>query len=692
MGEVQTTDPNAPNYVNPLSPYAPQAPVGGVIGRRGPDEPVYIPDAPTITREQNTAVGLDGKPYIINPKIEELRARSSYNPRPGVPFPPPKEEEGGTGVGVSPGGGNFGEAVDDEAEGAVAFEGLKNHVLDLPTGARKTAAAFIRPEGESFAGVGGEHGKEWFEQALLEGPDKLGQALRDSQAAQADRSAAVGKFYDQEARRAEQSAAAIQHQRAQDSVELNNRQQKLDQATQFYTDDLANQGKFWSSPGNIISAIAFALMPIATKDAESGIKLINQAIDRDMANRRANAEGTLGALRSNLAGYHKIVGDRQAGDLMAESEARRVAATEVMRISQKFESPIAKAQAKAAYESLMMDAATKRMEVYKTYGIHQDATVTNKAVFDARGQGFDGAWRKYGSDPSGSNGVPSTGAAANGMIAGTQSVATADGSKALTVQESAQLATPQLSRQAALSGRVPGGVGMADVFKRSIANQAMAVSGYRETGDEKALAKAKVEIFNQAANDIKGFAPQLTPIAQQIAGVTLLQRDMDIIKRSEKNPDDFLNNTLSKMSGPEFANWYANKKRQFAGAPANSAEALEDAKADAAMRFRSLFADTMVDYYHSKAGANQAPGELANLKQVIHPGSSWSQVEAFVNTSSTKLNHQAKSVLAGASNPLAAMLYMTQTGIGTTRLPSRGVPAPQKRPPHPPEVYGPPEK
>lgn len=594
-----------------------------------------------------------------------------------APPPPVEPTDPAAGVPTSPGGGTFGESTDDAVDGATARQQLHDYVLDLTPGAK--APQFIRPEGESYTGVGGEKGKEWFQDALIKGPERLEGAIKESEQAQKQKADQLGKFYDQEGARQTSAAAAMQHQRQQDQIELQTRQTNLDKATSFYSNDLADQGKFWTNPGNIISAIAFSLMPIFSNDPTIGVRTVNEAIDRDMANRQHAAGQTLGALQSNLHGYRQIVGDRQAGDLMAESEARRIAADEVARISQKFDSQISKAKAQAIIEDLRMKSATTRMEAYKAWGIHQDAKVMPKQLHEARGQGFEGQWRKYGSDLSALDPAfkQSSGAAVNGSIAGTPSVATSDGKGQLSAQDAAALSSPGMALRATLSGRIPGGVSMADVFKRSVAKQAAAVSGYTANADDKAFAKAKVEIINKAEDDIKGFAPQLAPIAGQRAGITLMQRDMDIIRRSSKNPEDFLNSTFAKLAGPELAAYIANKERQFAGAPKNSAEALDLEQAKAAMRFRSLLGDNMVDYYHSKAGANQAPGELANLKQVIHAGSSWDQVQAFVNNQSIKLDRQAKDILAGASNPLAAMLYMTQTGIGTTRLPSQGVPQPK---------------
>ena len=597
----------------------------------------------------------------------------------GAPPAQPTVEAGN--VKLSEGGGEFGESTDDAVDGAVQRQQLHDYILDLNPSGQKPSQ-FIRPEGDSYTSAGGERGKEWFEDATVNGPKRLEAAIRQSEEAQKAKSDELGKFYDKESTRASAAAAAMQHQRAADQVELQQRQANLDKATQFYTDDLADQGKFWTNPGNIVSAIAYSLLPIVSNDASLGVRMVNHAIDRDMANRQQAASGTLGALQSNLHGYSKIAGDRQAGDMLAESEARRIAAMEVERISQKFESPISKAKAQAIIEDLRMKSGLQRMEAYKVFGIHQDAKVMPKALHDARGQGFSGAWRKYGSDETMLDPAlrQTTGASVNGTIAGTPSVATSDGSRPLSAQDAATFTSPKLTLHSVLGGRVPGGVGMADVFKRSVARQAAAEAGWApgmpESGKNGFAAK-KIEIMDKAEKDIQGFATQIAPLAGQKVGITNLQRDIDIISRSEKDPDDFLGK-LRSMSPTGFAQWYENIKRQFGSAPKNSAQGLEFQKAEAAMRFRSLLADQQVQYYHEMAGANQAPGELANLSEVIKSASSFSQVRAFVNNKSMQLDKRCKEVLAGASNPLAAMLYMTQTGIGTTRLPSHGVPAPKR--------------
>lgn len=235
------------------------------------------------------------------------------------------------------------------------------------------------PEGYSFAPYGGQEGEEAFYNAMERGPRAIQQNLNEAGQLQAQQGKELADAYAAERDRSVKAAAIAASKRMEQQAEYQRRVQQLDQETQKYSNDLNDQGKFWQNPGNIIAAISFSLMPIVSNDPSVGVKLINQAVQQDLAHRKEAAAMNLGALRSNLHGYRQLMEDDQAGDLMAESEAHRVAALEIQRIGAKFGG--AESQKKmAAFAQAEMDKSNMlRNEAWKR-DLYRPNRVVNKAL------------------------------------------------------------------------------------------------------------------------------------------------------------------------------------------------------------------------------------------------------------------------------------------------------------------------
>lgn len=219
------------------------------------------------------------------------------------------------------------------------------------------------PASHDMAVYGGEQGEQNYEQAFdISGTeDALMRKAQIEEAGEARKAEVLG----QTAQRERSAMAAAAARRAEMQQEYSARQAEIDATAQMYTADLANQNKFWQNPGNIISSIALSLMPIFGGDPAAGAKLINQNIERDMANRRAVADTHMGALRSNLSAYRQMMGDVAAGDALAMSEAHRIAAMEIERVGAQMKSETAKQNAAILSEEFKRKSAEGKINAYR---------------------------------------------------------------------------------------------------------------------------------------------------------------------------------------------------------------------------------------------------------------------------------------------------------------------------------------
>ena len=578
-----------------------------------------------------------------------------------------------------------------------AMAGLRAEMeldMGLMGGSHKPPPAFYADAHEEYSGVGGKRGKELFERAYGDGPDagpqRLQDAVRQSEAAQGQKQEAMVKFYDQEAERATLAAAQRKAALEQDAQEMRVRQENLEQATQHYTNDLADQGKFWTNPGNIIAAISFSLMPIFSNDPAIGVKLINQAIQQDLDHRRQAATGTLGALRSNLQGYHQIVGDRQAADQLAEAEARRIAAMEVERIAAKFESPIAKAKAEAIIQDLRIKTAQGYMQAYSQAKLFQPAAKMDPELYKRRTKGYPGAWTSMGVEDVAP--LQSVGNAVNGNIKGSPSQAQTNGPNGgFTPHVGPDVralvragASPAAVAKLAMEGRVPGSANMYNLLSVYVDRQATAMSKGLSYGP--AYDHAKQVIINDAKKETDK-VPGLSTGPQGFAGrkATLgnLIADADAITASEraigKNEKDFLG-SLYTIS-PSFAQKYEELYRTFASRGGNPAEIREQSKKEAQMFFRQRLQSELAKTYSDISGGAITPSETPRLEGFISKGSDFGFVYNWLKEKSVDINGKEQQALSGLS-PLAKIYYMTRTGVGQRAhgLPVRAMAGPKKAP------------
>lgn len=599
----------------------------------------------------------------------------------------------------SPGGGTDMRANDGANQGIVADAELEKFLLDQGPVPR-AAPDFFRPNGGDYSSIGGEEGKAQFQKTFAERPEKIAEAHEATQKAIGERSDALGKFYDEQSQRDAQMAAATQQRRATDQAETEMRQQKLDKATQYYSDDLANQGKFWTNPGNIVSAIAYSLLPIFSNDPAIGAKLINQAVEQDMANRQHAASQTLGALRSNLDGYHKIAGDRQAGDLLAQSEAHRLAANEVQRISQKFESPISKNNAEALFQSQMMQADTLKMEFFNKY-INQPVRKMAPGEFAARGKGYDGAFSAYGAGgPQAPGGGLPTGSGVSGTIGGTASAASPEGNnrgfsaavKPATIAAINASPKPmEATSRAIIEGRIPGGADSAIAAKQAMLKHAYAMSG----GHPEKVQENMAKLISSAREELKG-STDLQKVAGQSATVSNLQTRLDIIRRSEvqfgRDPAGFLNSARAYMPSA-WVQKYEDMQATRGSSPVNKAQELAKMHEESAATLRQEIAHLVNSYTLKYSGSAVSEGDAARMAKVISEDKSLGAASNWIRLQSTELEAERRASLSRLS-PVAQLFYRANNGMSSQPLPTPGMQEPKlpigdgerpaaKRPPGP---------
>ncbi len=542
----------------------------------------------------------------------------------------------------------------------------------------------VQEEGANYLPTGG---KEEFEQTYREGPKRLAAAQADVGRLSANRSEAMGEQYRQSAQQAQEAMAANKSRRADDDQQIAIRQQQLDQAVTHYSNGLADQGKFWSSPGNIVSAIAFSLMPIFSNDPTIGVKLINQAIDRDMSNRKDLANMHLGELRSNLGNYRKIAEDHNVGDQIAQSEAHRLTAMEIERISNTFDSPIVKAKAKAMIEDQLMRAGQTRQTAYNHFNYNTVRRLDPRVdkAFKAPGlAGNDDAWHSF-TLPQGAGGN------VVGNVQGTQSVAkdttgSAPGgalSRMQPTQVVALASSPEQILKLADSGQL-GGKDLAVMARNSIVMRAKALAGNpADPNYPTKFNKIVDDMRTKAETGVAAIAKAAQPQARGYAITQRLSGDMATIeaecKQAGVTPEEFLGDLRKGFSGATAAKINDLRIKLNNNSTDSASQALAMRRLEASERFHQVLAQKVIEFRHTNFGGAQSESEIASAKQAIDTNSSWEKIKNFVRTEGEQYAAEHKAALNQGGNPYSKMLYLSDTSNNLVTLPHHGIVAPTTR-------------
>lgn len=535
-----------------------------------------------------------------------------------------------------------------------------------PLNASAQANAFFEKEGYSKAPVGGP---QLYDEAFTHAPGREKRAREELSQLQSDKAKRLADFYGQQSEQDVQAAAAAKAQAAEDQENFRQRQAKLDEAAQYYTNDLQDQGKFWQNPGNIVKAIAFSLMPIFSGDPTTGIRLINQEIDRDMANRQHAAAQTLGALRSNLDGYHKIAGDRQAGDLLARAEAHRIAAQQIQQIALNFDSPIAKKQAEMMQADQEKRYAAAQMEFYKA-NVHISPSRMDPALHAARYSG-EGGYREGIAPYSGAS--PS---AVQGSIQGTPSTAS---TSPLPPVVSAVIRTSGATglNKAVDKGMVPE-KSMQDAVKAAMYREGHAL--YPNEPPDQAF----VKVLRAADEELKPFSVEISKNAASRRTISALQTKMAVIEALERgegrDPGAFVGWARKNMPS-SWVTQYDQLIERDPNKAANKAEERAIMRRNAIISFEAQLQSALNQNAHDLNGGTQSEGEMQRTEKEVSQLKGWKEQRDFLQRKSVELQakvNDSKLMLTPAGKTLYRLRSMG--GQMNTALPRQGQPGPAKPP------------
>ncbi len=533
-------------------------------------------------------------------------------------------------------------------------------------------AVSVLPEGENYHLAGGREGKKNYNQAY--DPDPAVNAIMNAQVAEKDRNEALSQNLISEQARQKEAMAAIMAKRQENAAQMANRQQMLDQAVTRYTDDLSNQNKFWSNPGNIISAIAFSLMPIAGGDPANGARLINQAIEADFGKRLQAANMHLGELRSNIGAYRSMVENQQVGDMLAESEARRIAATDIERISLQFASPISKAKAEAAIADQRMRSAQLKMQAYKVLGIHQDPRVVPKVLGDAiKAGGEDGVGFTPFSGPDVPKGSPAA-AAAGGIGPGGSIPTTANtGGNLPGTRIAALAASPDEAVKQAKSGQL-------DTKNTDAVLHAMFLrrAAAMHPGNPGAIPKQMEEFRAKAQEGVAKIATVVQKPMADVQAVRSLQMKLDYLEKyyrekfPGKSPDEFLQGM--RDVSPAFTNTINELRMKYGKDQSDEGKAAKEFL-QASQSLYQEFSRARSAEVHNFAGSALTPQEIANLDLVIKQNPSFSSMKNWVGMVSRARQAEIEAALTAGGNPESALLFIARNpGYRQGRLSAMGIP------------------
>ena len=530
------------------------------------------------------------------------------------------------------------------------------------------------PESYDMYTIGGPEGEKNYREAFdVTEKNKL---IAQRGELEADRESRIAALLKGQQQMESSQMAAIAARRAEMQAETQRRQAQIDATTRMYTDDLANQGKFWMNPGNIISSIALSLMPVFGGDPAAGAKLINQNIDRDMANRRAVAETHLGSLRSSLAGYRQMMGDEIAGDLMAKSEAHRIAAMEVERVSSEFKSEAAKKNAAILIQEQLSQSATAKMNAWRQ-AIHKDVTKMAQGQLEAYKK--SPGWKLYGDvgGTPGQGGATIPGAPyskATGMVPGTQSPTTAT-SKAtpgtLSWEAASEMPYDSIAKLLQAGQIDPSQmhqiIGAKNVREAVLSNPANP-NAYMEKR-RKELQDAVKEIQAQRKDDIE-VQSYLSNVSQDIQHLSTWARSRGM------NPNDLLQ--PSRFIGGGWARMASEIQQRYADDSSPEARSAKQVLV-AGNRLHQSLSLLQAPFGKSLFGGAVTGGEEAKLRGIMDPNNP-NLENTLATLRAVQAAHAAKlsnSLMAGG-DPQAALAVMamirSSTGGSTPmNMPAQGI-------------------
>lgn len=610
------------------------------------------PDVPPEIAARAGALGVP-VPEPVTPAGAEAQADAWSKANPS----PPKEtlqdfinrgirEQGGD-------GDKSGDISAEQGQAARVMASLKH----FPQGGVARNNLTIMGEGENYHPLGGAEGKKNYQEAF--DPSGSMGAIDDAQRAFSNQAAELKGHYQSESARQTEAMAAMMAKRQNYAAEEQRMQAELDTKAKQVTANLMNSNAFWGNPGNIISAIAFSLMPIAGGDPANGARLINQAVEADFGRRLQSANMHLGELRSNLGEYRRTVGNQQAGDLLAESEARRIAAMKIDEIAAKFASPISKAKAEAAKAEQLNRSAQLKMQAYKI-GIYTPPHAENKLIakeYERAGQDGIG-FHAYAAKPdmpsgAGSSAVAGSIRGSGGSMPTTASSATG-GLPGTTVSALAASPSEALRQYLANPGRFSSD-DLDNIIGTINYQRARAAHPGNPGAADAAVEARRVETFNKA----KEIADKVAPLANLHSQIRSMSQNMvriaNAYKAAGKDPNEFLQDL--RTGAPDGLADTVNRLRERYTRPDSPEAQYQKDLLTASNSFMQGFNMLRGEFAHQKFGGSQTDNELKNLESMVSKNPSWQQLDGFVSKLSTAAQADIDTAL-NAAPPEAALQWI----------------------------------
>ncbi len=537
----------------------------------------------------------------------------------------------------------------------------------------------VMPAYSDFTPAGGKEGEAIFKEAFVGAPGRAREAMGEVGSIEDQSAQARQKFYEAEQPRQQEAAAVVQQHRLHNQEQLMARQAQLETATKNYSNDLADRGKFWRNPGNILSAVAAVLVQAAAghQDPTAGIRVLNNAVNADFQQRKQLADMHMGELRTNLAAYRQLAGDIEGGDLLALAESKRIAGMEIERIGAQFQGPLAKAKAKAMKAQLDQQAALGYAQFYQHYIYNkpqlQDPRLA--AEYKAEGQAMPGVGP-----------TPLKGSWAPGAVKGPAGVATvgkgsggpvgSGGEVPKAVQRGvwSNLDAPMDEKtKKALNDRYPGAADQISQEREDITRRIWSTSG----GDPKKFNDKMEEFERWVEGDIKEISKAAQQHVSDISGTRRLQTHMGIISAIANRTHQTENQVIEAATNQALGAGNVKAWKEMMAATrklGGTKEQLQDNDIeDAVAGFRQLLAGNVNAYFKITSGSAVSATEADRLKQVIANDHSWNSIQGFVADSSSRSAAALNNATNTASHPVSGTLYRLQAGVGTPKLDSKGM-------------------
>lgn len=551
-----------------------------------------------------------------------------------------------------------------------------------PENARGGSNAALMDEGANYLPLGGEEGKDNLDTAYRVAPGAIAEGVQRGADAEDAEAQQTVDWLNNERQRQESSNAQIEKNRRLYQDNVDSQFNGIVKETQKYTNDLADTGKFWRNPANIMGAFGAALIAFASADKSVGVKIINNAIAADLHNRRQLADFRLGELKSNLSAYHQIAGDKITGDMLAEAEAKRTAAMDLQRIATSFKGEKAQAHAQAIIGQLMMEAQVGYMNAYKS-GVYNAPRIVQKPIlqsYQRGGQQYPGVgYTPYGQTNQAAQPQAARPSTSTGMRGGNVGNAGTGNAGALAASYGDM---PQQLKKS-IEGRVGQGASAAlQAVKADIERQSLT---YGPKGSPAYLAERR-RIENEVRTDMTNMPPP-GEVAVRRGSMNRIQSDIQLLESAYKaynlDPDAEMTSLVRTAAGSSTSSKIDNL---LASASAIGGKTFSDAQRQqirsAQARIRQLVSGEVNAYYKVQGGSAITENELPRLQEYANAAAPWTHIKNFLNNESGKIDTEVQNNLSKARNSASRILYLNRMGINPGMVQVQPVQAKKSDVPH----------